>query len=86
MIAQLSIIGIMLQSSVVWIFRGALKEPAFVQLRNDRPAALSLAVSITAGADQMMQQAIFLGAYSGHSAAIISNEIMIVKNSVGRSA
>ena len=59
-----------------------LKQPAFVQLRNDRPEALRLAVSITPGADQLMQQAIFLGTYPGLTQDQINREVALIHSFV----
>jgi CDP-6-deoxy-D-xylo-4-hexulose-3-dehydrase len=59
-----------------------LKQPAFVQLRNDRPEALRLAVSIMPGADQLMQQAIFLGTYPGLTQDQINREVALIHSFV----
>jgi CDP-6-deoxy-D-xylo-4-hexulose-3-dehydrase len=42
-----------------------LRQPAFVQLAQDRPDALRSAVPSMPGADLLMQQALFLGTYPG---------------------
>ena len=55
-----------------------LRQPAFVQLRQDRPAALRLAVTEMPGADQLMHQALFLGTYPGLSEAMIDREIALI--------
>jgi len=59
-----------------------LRQPAFVQLRQDRPAALRLAVTEMPGADQLMQQALFLGTYPGLSEAMIDREIALISSFV----
>jgi CDP-6-deoxy-D-xylo-4-hexulose-3-dehydrase len=56
-----------------------LRQPAFVQLRRDRPEALRLAVADMPGADQLMQQALFLGTYPGLSHAMIDQEIALIR-------
>ncbi|WP_255441416.1 MULTISPECIES: lipopolysaccharide biosynthesis protein RfbH [unclassified Synechococcus] len=56
-----------------------LRQPVFVQLRHDRPEALRLAVSELPGADQLMNQALFLGTYPGLSDAMIDREIAYIK-------
>jgi CDP-6-deoxy-D-xylo-4-hexulose-3-dehydrase len=52
-----------------------LRQPAFVQLRKDRPEALRLAVPEMPGADQLMRQAIFLGTYPGLTPNMMDREI-----------
>jgi CDP-6-deoxy-D-xylo-4-hexulose-3-dehydrase len=52
-----------------------LRQPAFVQLRKDRPEALRLAVPEMPGADQLMRQAIFLGTYPGLTSNMMDREI-----------
>ena len=47
-----------------------LRQPAFVQLRQDRPSAFRV-VGDLAGADEVMQQALFLGTYPGLSSAML---------------
>ncbi|MCP9916650.1 lipopolysaccharide biosynthesis protein RfbH [Cyanobium sp. ATX 6F1] len=55
-----------------------LRQPAFVQLRKDRPEAMRLAVDELPGADQLMQQALFLGTYPGLTEEMIDREIGII--------
>jgi CDP-6-deoxy-D-xylo-4-hexulose-3-dehydrase len=43
-----------------------LRQPAFVQLKKDRPTAFRV-VGHLAGADEIMQRALFLGTYPGLS-------------------
>ncbi|MFN9531525.1 MAG: lipopolysaccharide biosynthesis protein RfbH [Cyanobacteriota bacterium] len=52
-----------------------LRQPAFVQLRQDRPEALRLAVPEMPGDDQLMRQAIFLGTYPGLTETMMDREI-----------
>lgn len=59
-----------------------LCQPAFVQLRRDRPDALRVAVPHTLGADQLMQQALFLGTYPGLSDEMIDREIALIHSFV----
>ena len=59
-----------------------LRQPAFVQLRRDRPDALRLAVAEMPGADQLMHQALFLGTYPGLSEAMIDQEIALIRTFV----
>jgi len=59
-----------------------LKQPAFVHLRQERPSALRLAIETTPGADQLMQQAIFLGTYPGLTQEQISREVELIQNFV----
>jgi CDP-6-deoxy-D-xylo-4-hexulose-3-dehydrase len=56
-----------------------LRQPAFVQLMQDRPEAVRLAVATMSGADQLMQQALFLGTYPGLTEAMIDHEIALIK-------
>jgi len=55
-----------------------LRQPAFVQLLCDRPEAIRLAVPTMPGADQLMQQALFLGTYPGLSEAMIAREVDLI--------
>jgi CDP-6-deoxy-D-xylo-4-hexulose-3-dehydrase len=41
------------------------KQPAFVQLRKERPSAIRQPLTEMSGADRLMNQAIFLGTYPG---------------------
>ncbi len=52
-----------------------LRQPAFVELRKERPSALRLAVPEMPGADQLMRQAIFLGTYPGLTPNMMDREI-----------
>jgi CDP-6-deoxy-D-xylo-4-hexulose-3-dehydrase len=55
-----------------------LRQPAFVQLRKERPTALRLAVPEMPGADQLMRQAIFLGTYPGLTSGMMDREIRTI--------
>jgi CDP-6-deoxy-D-xylo-4-hexulose-3-dehydrase len=56
-----------------------LRQPAFVQLMQDRPEAVRLVSEVMPGADQLMQEALFLGTYPGLSEAMIDREIALIK-------
>lgn len=56
-----------------------LRQPVFVQLRKERPEALRLAVPAMPGADQLMQQALFLGTYPGLTEAMIDREAALIQ-------
>lgn len=55
-----------------------LRQPAFVQLRKDRPRSLRV-VGDFAGADAIMNTALFLGTYPGLSRAMIEYEIETIR-------
>jgi CDP-6-deoxy-D-xylo-4-hexulose-3-dehydrase len=55
-----------------------LRQPAFVQLRKDRPQAFRVASALT-GADEIMNQAIFLGTYPGLTSAMLQYEIDTIR-------
>ena len=63
-----------------------LKQPAFVQLRSERPEALRLVEAEMPGADLMMQRALFLGTFPGLTEAMIDQEIALVKQFVAEFA
>ena len=54
-----------------------LRQPAFVQLRRDRPQALRV-VGEMPGADELMQRALFLGTYPGLTPAMLAYEIAVI--------
>ncbi|MGC4073220.1 MAG: lipopolysaccharide biosynthesis protein RfbH [Nibricoccus sp.] len=58
-----------------------LRQPAFVQLKKDRPNALRV-VGDLAGADEIMHRAMFLGTYPGLSRAMLDYEIETIRNFV----
>ena len=58
-----------------------LRQPAFVQLRHDRPNALRLATSME-GSDQIMVNTLFLGTYPGLTEAMVEKEIDVIREFV----
>lgn len=58
-----------------------LRQPAFVQLRKDRPQALRVVGSMP-GADELMQKAIFLGTYPGLTPEMLNHEIEVIQRFV----
>jgi CDP-6-deoxy-D-xylo-4-hexulose-3-dehydrase len=66
------------------LFGGNLvKQPAFVQLAKDRPSAFRI-VGTLAGANTLMDQALFIGTYPGLSHQMIDYEMDVIKEFVGR--
>ena len=58
-----------------------LRQPVFVQLKKDRPDSFRVVGEMT-GADEIMEQAIFLGTYPGLSKAMLDYEIEVIKSFV----
>ncbi len=56
-----------------------LRQPAFVQLRHDRPEALRI-VGEMVGSDTIMNTTLFLGTYPGLTAAMIQAEVDVILN------
>ena len=56
-----------------------LRQPAFVQLRKDRPQAFRVSGDIR-GADEIMNRALFLGTYPGLSGSMLDYEIETIRN------
>ena len=54
-----------------------LRQPAFVQLRHDRPEALRLAASFE-GSDEIMASTLFLGTYPGLTSEMLKAEIDVI--------
>ena len=54
-----------------------LRQPAFVQLKRDRPSALRV-VGEMPGADELMQRALFLGTYPGLTPAMLAYELEVI--------
>jgi len=54
-----------------------LRQPAFVQLKQDRPGAIRV-VGELSGADEIMHRALFLGTYPGLSRAMLEYEIEVI--------
>ena len=59
-----------------------LRQPAFVQLKKDRPQAFRVVDEMT-GADEIMHRALFLGTYPGLSIAMLDYEIDIIRRFCG---
>ena len=55
-----------------------LRQPVFVELRQERPEAMRLCQETMPGADRLMQQALFLGTYPGLSEAMIDREVQLI--------
>ncbi len=58
-----------------------LRQPVFVQLKKDRPNAFRI-VGDLAGADKIMNTALFLGTYPGLSKAMLDYEIDVIRTFV----
>jgi CDP-6-deoxy-D-xylo-4-hexulose-3-dehydrase len=56
-----------------------LRQPAFVQLRQDRPDALR-AVSAMTGSDEIMNNTLFLGTYPGLTDQMLQAEIKVISD------
>jgi CDP-6-deoxy-D-xylo-4-hexulose-3-dehydrase len=59
-----------------------LRQPAFVQLRHDRPEALRV-VGEMLGSDEIMNSTLFLGTYPGLTQAMLSQEIKVIVEFLG---
>lgn len=55
-----------------------LRQPAFVQLRKDRPQSFRVVGEMT-GADMIMNQALFLGTYPGLTPAMLEFEVETIR-------
>jgi len=60
-----------------------LRQPAFLQLRKDRPDALRV-VGPLAGADRIMNQSLFLGTYPGLTKAMMDYELQVIHEIVAK--
>ncbi len=60
-----------------------LRQPAFVQLRKERPGALRIVGEMT-GADRIMHEAIFIGTYPGLSAEMLAYIIATIRGFVAK--
>lgn len=60
-----------------------LRQPAFVQLKKDRPQTLRV-IGDLAGADEIMNRAIFLGTYPGLTRAMLDYEIETIRAFVNK--
>jgi CDP-6-deoxy-D-xylo-4-hexulose-3-dehydrase len=56
-----------------------LRQPAFVQLRKDHPAACRV-VGNLAGADRIMNEAIFIGTYPGLTPEMLNYMVTTIRN------
>jgi CDP-6-deoxy-D-xylo-4-hexulose-3-dehydrase len=56
-----------------------LRQPAFVQLRQDNPAALKV-VGEMDGADEIMVSTLFLGTYPGLTSAMLAEELKVISD------
>ena len=54
-----------------------LRQPAFVQLRHDNPAALRV-VGEMVGSDDIMVSTLFLGTYPGLTPAMLAREVEVI--------
>lgn len=60
-----------------------LRQPAFVQLRKERPSALRIVGDMT-GADRIMHEAIFIGTYPGLTAEMLAYIIATIRSFVAK--
>lgn len=58
-----------------------LRQPAFVQLKKDRPHAFRVVGEMT-GADEIMHRALFLGTYPGLTEAMLDFELQVIHDFV----
>jgi CDP-6-deoxy-D-xylo-4-hexulose-3-dehydrase len=56
-----------------------LRQPAFVQLRQERPEALRVVGEMT-GSDAIMNSTLFLGTYPGLTQAMLERELQVIGN------
>ena len=56
-----------------------LRQPAFVQLRNDNPNSLRVIGSMD-GADEIMNNTLFLGTYPGMTEAMLDEHVKVISN------
>jgi CDP-6-deoxy-D-xylo-4-hexulose-3-dehydrase len=62
------------------LFGGNLvRQPAFVQLRQDRPEAMRI-VGVLADSDQIMNNTLFLGTYPGLTVEMLEKEIAVIQS------
>ena len=60
-----------------------LRQPAFVQLKHDRPDGLRV-VGEMAGSDEIMNSTLFLGTYPGLTAAMLQAEVGVIGDFINR--
>lgn len=58
-----------------------LRQPAFVQLRQDQPEALRV-LGVMEGSDEIMNNSLFLGTYPGITDLMVKNVIKVINNFV----
>ena len=58
-----------------------LRQPAFVQLRDNRPNALRV-VGELSGSDEIMNTTLFLGTYPGLTEPMLNHEISVIRRFV----
>ncbi len=58
-----------------------LRQPAFIQLKKDRPQAIRV-VGDMPGADELMQRSLFLGTYPGLTPAMLDYELQVIHDFV----
>lgn len=61
-----------------------LRQPVFVQLKKDRPTAFRVVGEMT-GADEIMNQALFLGTYPGLTDRQLAHEMEVIRDFVAKS-
>lgn len=60
-----------------------LKRPVFVRIRQETPEAVRVIVEMS-GADQLMNEAIFLGTYPGLTEAMVLGEEAMIRNFIAK--
>ena len=56
-----------------------VRQPAFVQLKNDNPDSFKTSSSLE-GSDYIMNRSLFLGTYPGLSSDMLCHEIDVISN------
>ena len=60
-----------------------LKQPVFVWIRQETPEAVRV-IGEMSGADQLMNEAIFLGTYPGLTEAMVDREVAVIRDFVAQ--